>query len=144
MTVLARSTFRREPAAVPAARAFVKRALASLGLHDEAVDRLVLASAEACNNVVLHASGETFALDVVRDGPSCRVSVIDSGQGFRSRGRPVMPPAYDTGNRGLALMYTLVDDVHVDSSPAGTAVVLELRLATNGAGNAAVAPALKR
>ena len=125
MKLLASSTFRRVPAAVPTARAFVSRALVPLALSVEASDRLVLAAAEAFNNVVLHASGDSFAVTVAVEHGSCKVSVADTGHGFRApAARPTMPPAYETNHRGLALMYALVDKVDVVSTARGTAVVL--------------------
>jgi serine/threonine-protein kinase RsbW len=138
MKLLASSTFRREPTAVPTARAFVTRSLGPLALSVEASERLVLAAAEAFNNVVLHAEGDSFAVTVAADGSSCTVSVTDSGGGFRApRSRPAMPPAYEVGRRGLALMYALVDRVEVISTTSGTAVVLAQALsapATSAAG----------
>jgi len=83
MKLLASSTFRRVPAAVPTARAFVSRTLVPLALSVEASDRLVLAAAEAFNNVVLHASGESFAVTVAVERGTCMVSVADTGHGFR-------------------------------------------------------------
>lgn len=125
MKLLASSTFRREPAAVPTARAFVTRTLLPLALPVEASDRLVLAAAEAFNNVVLHAEGESFAVTVSVEDGSCTVRVADTGCGFAApKGRPVMPPAEEVNSRGLALMYALVDRVDVVSTARGTAVVL--------------------
>jgi len=130
MTVLASSTFRREPAAVPSARAFVAQTLAPLAFPVDVADRLVLAAAEACNNVVLHATGDTFAVAVTVDDDDCSIHVTDAGGGFRApRRRPAMPAADETGHRGLALMYALVDRVEVASSAEGTAVVLVQRVA---------------
>lgn len=125
MKLLASSTFRREPAAVPTARAFVTRTLDPLALSIEATDRLVLAAAEAFNNVVLHASGDSFAVTVAVESGACTVRVADDGGGFKvPAARPVMPPASEVNHRGLALMYALVDRVDVVSTARGTAVVL--------------------
>jgi serine/threonine-protein kinase RsbW len=144
MDVLASSTFRREPAAVPSARAFLTKSLDALALSVDAADRLVLAVAEACNNVVIHAGGDSFGVAVALHGGCCHVSVTDQGAGFHApAGRPVMPPADDTGHRGLALMHALVDSVDVVSTPHGTAVVLVMGLsapATAGAPDAAAGP----
>lgn len=132
MKLLASSTFRREPAAVPTARAFVTRTLAPLALPIEVSDRLVLAAAEAFNNVVLHASGDTFAVTVSVESGACTVRVADGGGGFTvPTTRPVMPPAHEVNHRGLALMYALVDRVDVVSTARGTAVVLAQALGAN-------------
>lgn len=137
MKLLASTTFRRDPAAVPAARKFVRTVLVSLDLTDDAQERLVLASAEACNNVVLHADCDTFTVTVSRDDRSCVIDVTDSGHGFYVPSSFEMPPANEVGRRGLALMQALVDRVRVASSPMGTAVMLSQALATSGAPAAA-------
>ncbi|HEX6238575.1 MAG TPA: ATP-binding protein [Acidimicrobiales bacterium] len=124
MDVRASTSFRREPAAVPAARAFVRHAVRSAGAAPETVDRLVLAAAEAFNNAILHAAGDTFGVRIMIDSRSCTVMVTDAGRGFQPPAHPRMPAADDTGHRGLAIMEALVDEVDVRSSPAGTRVVL--------------------
>jgi anti-sigma regulatory factor (Ser/Thr protein kinase) len=134
MNLPASSTFRREPATVPSARAFVRTSLAGLALDEDAVDRLVLASAEAFNNVIFHAEGDEYSVTVSVAGASCSVAVTDDGSGFYAPSAPPpMPPAHEVGHRGLALMYALVDEVAVHSTPSGTAVVLHQALSANGA-----------
>lgn len=132
MELLASTRFRREPLAVPAARDFVRRVLLTLSLTADARDRLVLAAAEAFNNVILHAECDSFSVSISRDGHTCILGVTDSGHGFYVPSSFEMPPADDVGHRGLALMRALVDRVHVASSPAGTAVVLAQELSRNG------------
>ena len=117
---------------MPAARAFLRHALSPLDMHPDALDQLVLAAAEAINNVVLHAEGELFAVNVSRDDSACVLSITDSGPGFYVPGSFDMPPATQVDRRGLALMHALVDHVHVASSPTGTAVVLVQSLSSNG------------
>ena len=124
--------FRREPSAVPSARAFVTRALRSAGATSEAVERLVLAVAEACNNVVFHADGPAFTVTVLVDGGRAMVTVADTGSGFDPPDRPTMPAPDATGQRGLALMRALVDHVAVVSGAGGTTVALVHRLAPAG------------
>jgi anti-sigma regulatory factor (Ser/Thr protein kinase) len=124
--------FRRERSAVPSARAFVARALRSAGATTEAVERLVLAVAEACNNVVFHADGPAFTVSVLVDGGRAMVTVADTGSGFDPPDRPTMPSPDATGQRGLALMRALVDDVAVVSDAGGTTVALVHRLVPAG------------
>jgi anti-sigma regulatory factor (Ser/Thr protein kinase) len=124
MDVRASTSFRREPAAVPAARAFVRHALRSTAAPSGVVDRLVLAAAEAFNNAILHAAGDTFGVRILIDSRCCTVMVTDAGRGFHPPKHAKMPAADDTGHRGLAIMEALVDEVDVDSSSAGTQVVL--------------------
>lgn len=124
MDVRASTSFRREPAAVPAARTFVRHAVRSAGAASETVDRVVLAAAEAFNNAILHAAGDRFGVRIQIDARSCTVMVTDAGRGFQPPAHAQMPAADDTGHRGLAIMEALVDEVDVSSSPAGTQVVL--------------------
>jgi anti-sigma regulatory factor (Ser/Thr protein kinase) len=133
MDLLASTRFRREPAAVPAARGFIRRVLVTLDMAPDSLDRLVLAAAEAFNNVVLHAECDYFTVSVSRDADACVIGVTDSGHGFFVPPSFEMPPATEVGRRGLALMHALVDRVQVASSPTGTAVMLAQALSTNGA-----------
>jgi anti-sigma regulatory factor (Ser/Thr protein kinase) len=116
--------FRREPAAVPAARAFVRHALRSAGMPPDVGDNLVQAAAEACNNAILHAAGDTFTVTVNVVGDACTLTVSDLGRGFDPPEHARMPSPQAIDHRGLALMEALVDNVNVSSTPAGTTVVL--------------------
>jgi anti-sigma regulatory factor (Ser/Thr protein kinase) len=124
MNVQTSRRFRRQPAAVPSARAFVDHALRSAGVPSGAVETLVLAVAEACNNTILHAAGDTFTVTVSIDDSICTLTVSDLGSGFRPPRHAHMPAPEAIGQRGLALMEALVDRVKVSSSPAGTTVML--------------------
>jgi serine/threonine-protein kinase RsbW len=115
---------RREPAAVPAARAFVGHALRSASVPPDVVDSLVQAVAEACNNAILHAAGETFSVSVNVQGNACTLIIRDLGRGFEPPEHALMPSPEAVDHRGLALMEALVDQVRVSSTPAGTTVVL--------------------
>lgn len=128
--------FRRDRAAVPAARAFVKHSLRSVGASHDTVERLELAMAEACNNVVLHAAGPTFCVEVAVTAGLATVVIADDGAGFVLRER-VMPAAHATGCRGIPLMQALVERVDMSSDSAGTTVVLTQPLRA-GAPDAAV------
>jgi anti-sigma regulatory factor (Ser/Thr protein kinase) len=125
MGVRTSTRFRRERAAVPSARAFVKLTLRSAGAADDTVERLELAAAEACNNVVFHASGPTFTVDVAIDDDRAVVRVTDEGGGFVPVQHPVMPPPLAIGKRGIPLMEALVERVDVSSGSDGTTVVLD-------------------
>jgi serine/threonine-protein kinase RsbW len=132
MDVRTSTRLARERAAVPSARAFVRHALNSAGAPPETLDPLVLAVAEACNNAILHASGEQFGVSLVVQGSQVTVTVSDTGAGFVPPERPQMPAPEAIGQRGLALMQALVDRVRVSSGVQGTTVVLEQSLAPAG------------
>jgi serine/threonine-protein kinase RsbW len=132
MNVRTSTTFRREREAVPAARAFARHALRSVGAPVEVVDSLVLAMAEACNNAILHTGGSAFTVSIVAEPGRALVAVSDDGAGFEPPGRPAMPSPGATGRRGLALMRALVDQVSVSSDDGGTTVVLAQSLLPGG------------
>jgi anti-sigma regulatory factor (Ser/Thr protein kinase) len=112
--------FRRMAEAVPAARAFVRRWLPD----SEPAEGLVLAAAEALNNVIDHATGDAFVVAVDLDGIVATVTVVDVGPGFDVPDDPEMPDALANRCRGLAMMHALADGVDIVSSPAGTTVTL--------------------
>jgi serine/threonine-protein kinase RsbW len=124
MTVRTSTRFRRERAAVPSARAFVEHALRAVNAPSDVVDAVVLATAEACNNAILHARGSGFTVSVGLEGGRATVAVTDHGDGFNPPDRPAMPAPQATGRRGLAIMEALVDDVELTSGARGTTVVL--------------------
>ncbi len=121
--------FRRRPEAIRNGREFVRRWFAPRRDSDD-VENLVLAAAEAMNNVVDHATGLDFVVTVSIDGDQAGVVVTDAGFGFTGPQCPAMPPAEATRSRGLALMHALVDDVRIETTPAGTTVALGHRLTT--------------
>jgi serine/threonine-protein kinase RsbW len=121
-------TFRCRPDTVPRARGMVDAELRHSGVNGETVDRLVLASAEACNNAILHSSSPSYVVRIDVDGDVCTVTVSDSGSGFDVPERIEMPAPDAVSRRGLALMRELVDDVDVSSGPTGTRVVLRQSL----------------
>jgi serine/threonine-protein kinase RsbW len=109
---------------VPSARAFVRHALRTVNAPNDAVESLVLATAEACNNAILHARGTAFIVSVALDAGRATVAVTDDGDGFVPPEHPAMPAPHATGRRGLALMEALVDEVDLTSGDRGTTVVL--------------------
>ena len=129
MDVRTSTRLARERAAVPSARAFVRHALHSAGAPPESLDPLELAVAEACNNAILHAAGDAFRVTLVVEGSHVTITVSDTGAGFVPPDRPRMPAPEAMGQRGLALMQALVDNVRVSSGAQGTTVVLEQSLA---------------
>jgi anti-sigma regulatory factor (Ser/Thr protein kinase) len=127
--------FRRTREAVPAARAFVRRWLPSAG----PTDGLVLAAAEAINNVIDHASGDAFTVAVDLDGTVATVTVADAGPGFDLPADPAMPAPIEGDRRGLAMMRLLVDDVDIVSSSKATVLTLRQAFSPATPGRAAAA-----
>lgn len=130
-------TFRCRPDTVPRARQLIDTELRHNGVNGEVVDRVVLASAEACNNAILHSASASYDVTVAVDCDQCTVTVRDSGSGFHVPDRIEMPAPDAVSRRGLALMRALVDAVDVQSGQEGTTVVIRSQL--NGNRAAAVA-----
>ena len=105
----------------------------------ELTDRLVLATAEACNNALIHSGCESYAVTVQLDDEACIITVSDSGAGFAVPEQIEMPEPDALSRRGLALMSALIDQVHVISNGAGTTVVLRQPLDTRVPSSIAVA-----
>lgn len=121
-------TFRCRPETVPRARGMVDAELRHNGISSETAERVILASAEACNNAILHSASASYVVRVDVEGAVCTVTVSDTGSGFEVPERIEMPAPEAVSRRGLALMRTLVDDVEVSSGPWGTTVVLRQAL----------------
>jgi len=128
-------TFRCRPETVPRARHLVDTELRHNGANGDIVDRVVLASAEACNNAILHSTSASYDVTVDVDGDRATVIVRDSGSGFQVPDRIEMPAPDSVSRRGLALMRALVDAVDVTSDGEGTTVVIRQHL--NGASHRA-------
>ena len=117
-------TFRCRAETVPRVRAMVEAELRRNTLTDDLVDRLVLATAEACNNAILHSQSPSYVVTVDVADDVCSVTVRDAGVGFSVPDRMEMPEPDAVSRRGLALMCVLVDEVCVSSNGVGTTVEL--------------------
>ncbi|MBN1093306.1 ATP-binding protein [Blastococcus sp. TML/M2B] len=110
----------RDARSLPLMRGLLRQALEHLDVARSTIEEVVLALTEACANVVQHAGEhEEYQVDVAITDDTCRVSVLDDGQGFdfeqatAAEGSPL-----DTG-RGLVLMQALVDKLEFVRSDDG-------------------------
>jgi anti-sigma regulatory factor (Ser/Thr protein kinase) len=117
-------TFRCRADTVPRVRALVGEELRRQGVDGDLVDRLVLASAEACNNAILHSQSPSYVVTTDFADGVCSITVRDAGVGFDVPERMEMPSPDAVSQRGLALMCVLVEQVAVTSNGVGTTVVL--------------------
>src|ERR671916_3050034 len=68
---------------VPFIRGLCRQALEHLRIERTVVDEIALALTEACANVVQHAGEHAeYEVAVAIDDRLCRISVVDSGEGF--------------------------------------------------------------
>jgi anti-sigma regulatory factor (Ser/Thr protein kinase) len=114
--------FECDPAAVGAARAFVRTTLRTWGLQVFEHDAEVLAS-ELVTNAVLHARTEMRLTLAAGDDGSLRVSVFDENPRL-----PISAGALDgaTSGRGLLLVENLADAWGVEQGPDGKIVWAKL------------------
>lgn len=130
--------FEREMLSVPVMRQVLGDTLRGAGVNEDSVADILLATTEACTNVVLHAgqsvAAYTVAATVDGGAGACRVEVTDGGRGCRAprgqagRGSLAHPPLAESG-RGFAIMRACVDAVTLRSAPGrGTRVVLDKRV----------------
>jgi serine/threonine-protein kinase RsbW len=110
------------------ARRRVEAELRRHHIAPDVVERLVLATAEACNNAITHCDCPDYAITIDIEGDVCVIAVIDSGRGFDVPAEFEMPEPYEVSRRGLALMNALVDEVAVTSTSTGTTVMLRQRV----------------
>ncbi len=114
-----------EPAALAPIRAALRRWLGHVGVDPLDSQEIVLAAAEACSNVVIHAYGAgPGVIDIeaasLEDGSVVEVTVADEGTW---RTEPT-----EGGGRGFLVMRGFADTVWVDRTAHGTEVRLRRRL----------------
>jgi anti-sigma regulatory factor (Ser/Thr protein kinase) len=112
---------------VPAARRLCRSVLVQAGASVGCTEDILLALTEACANVVRHGGGDHgYDVTIQVTARLCRITVVDSGQGFDPDLEREEP---DEGGRGIALMRSLVDRFVVEAAEGrGTAITLEKHL----------------
>ncbi|TDC13437.1 ATP-binding protein [Actinomadura bangladeshensis] len=118
----------RDALSIPVIRRVVGDALRGLGVSADCVDDVLVATSEACTNVVQHAraTGEYEVTGHVDEGV-CMLKIMDWGRGPRPA--PVDRGPLSESGRGIKIMRALVDDLDIRSSPdTGTVVHLRKRL----------------
>ncbi|RAY13634.1 ATP-binding protein [Actinomadura craniellae] len=129
----------REALSIPVIRRVLGDALSGLGVSDECIGDILVATSEACTNVIRHAHAQSdYEVLVTITDDLCTLKVTDTGRGLR--GIPEIEPIPVAGDvtdpttlresgRGIRIMQALVDDVTFASRPGhGTSVYLQKRL----------------
>jgi anti-sigma regulatory factor (Ser/Thr protein kinase)/GAF domain-containing protein len=112
-----------DPRVLSDARRSMRRWLRHTGADEQSVADMTLAISEACANAIEHAYSAApaeFDLRVSRDDGTITASVRDVGRWRPARGQ-------DRG-RGLAIIGTVMDEVDVESSDEGTAIVMRRQI----------------
>jgi serine/threonine-protein kinase RsbW len=134
----------REALSIPVIRRVLGDALRGLGVSEDCVADILLATCEACTNVVKHARA-TVRYEVLAsvDDETCVLKIVEMGNGPDEPGRLAEllagearlpgaspgPEAESESGRGIDIMRALVDDVTFDTAPEhGTIVYLQKRL----------------
>jgi serine/threonine-protein kinase RsbW len=119
----------RDPVTVPVTRRAVDCALDALGVTDECRGDVGLALSEACANVVQHADDAVdYTVTVTATSSACTIDVEDAGRGISGdpafadpRGRRRARAMSESG-RGLNIVRTVMDAVHIVAGPGGVAI----------------------
>ena len=120
----------RDQVSVPVVRHICRFALEEVGVDKPCIADIELALAEACTNVLDHATGETsYEVFVDIEESKCTIRVKDNGAGFDHGSVADASPdagASAESGRGIGLINALVDTVRFTSVPdAGMIVHLE-------------------
>jgi serine/threonine-protein kinase RsbW len=109
----------------------------SFGLEDDRIDDLKIAVSEACTNAIeAHDAAETDERVLIRCDDNeghLEVRIEDRGRGFDPDTLPEHPPVTDPTRLkferglGIPLIRSLVDDLDITSSDAGTQVRIVMR-----------------
>lgn len=109
-------------------------ALRGLGVSDDCIADILVATSEACTNVIRHSRASSrYQVVATIDDDTCILQVIDFGRGFPEPGRAddttESPDDEAESGRGIRIMRALVDDLDFDSvAEEGTVVHLQKRL----------------
>jgi anti-sigma regulatory factor (Ser/Thr protein kinase) len=117
-----------DPASAPLARTAMRRFLASTPLGDRRAFDALVAAGEAVANAIEHAydrrPNQTFVVRARYENQRCTILIEDSGAWHEE------PPAAGRG-RGIAMMRELTDSFDIQSSHAGTTVMLGFPTVSN-------------
>jgi anti-sigma regulatory factor (Ser/Thr protein kinase) len=113
-----------EPGVLSKARRLVRHWLRAQGASDELLTEMTIAVSEACTNAIEHAyppAPATFELEARADAEGVATLIV------RDSGRWRAPRGTHRG-RGLKMIEAAMDEVEINSSEAGTEVVMRRRL----------------
>ncbi|WP_066374863.1 ATP-binding protein [Herbidospora mongoliensis] len=115
----------RDAMGIPMVRRVIGDALRSLGVTEDCVSDILLATSEACANAVRHGGPSArYQVEAAIDDGRCELRVVDGGRGLTA-----IPQRYPSGEvengRGILIMQAVVDEISFDITPgSGTTVRL--------------------
>ena len=108
---------------LPLSRRVLGAALTSLGTTDECRDDIQIALAEACGNVVKHATPtDVYQVEIVFDEETCTIEVSDDGPGMDGT-LPAEPSPHAESGRGLRMIQMVTDRFELRRAAGGGTVV---------------------
>jgi serine/threonine-protein kinase RsbW len=119
----------RDAVGIPMVRRVLGDALRSLGVTEDCVSDILLATSEACANAVRHGgpAKRYHVLATIGEG-RCELRVVDRGEGLDAIPRQYPPSDVENG-RGILIMKAVVDEISFDITPGrGTTVRLSKEL----------------
>lgn len=121
-----------EPSHVPAARHFLEKAVASVGLSEEKLADLALCATEAVGNVVKHAERGWLKIRCNESVVTVRIEDVGPGIDFAQLPNAVLAAGYSTApslGMGYSILLEMMDRVYLSTQPGGTWILLELQKA---------------
>lgn len=108
-------------------------ALRGLGVSEDCIGDILVATSEACTNVIRHSHASAHYQVVADiDDDVCVLEIIDFGRGFtrpQKGAGDALPDHEAESGRGIRIMRALVDDLGFETgSDRGTVVHLQKRL----------------
>lgn len=119
----------RDAQGIPMVRRVLGDTLRCIGVTEDCVSDVLLATSEACANAVRHGGpAKRYEVTAAIGHGRCELRVVDKGLGLGA-----IPKQYPTGDaehgRGIMIMQSVVDELSFDITPgSGTTVLLRKQL----------------
>ncbi|MEV7965788.1 ATP-binding protein [Sphaerisporangium sp. NPDC088356] len=119
----------RDALGIPMVRRVLGDTLRCIGVTEDCVSDMLLATSEACANAVRHGGpAKRYEVTAAIGEGRCELRVVDNGLGLGA-----IPKQYPTGDaehgRGILIMQSVVDEISFDITPgSGTTVFLRKEL----------------
>lgn len=119
----------RDAIGIPMVRCVLGDALRSLGVTENCVSDILLATSEACTNAVRHGGPvNRYEVMATIGHGRCELRIVDCGLGLETIPKQYPPSDVENG-RGILIMRAVVDEISFDITPGqGTTVRLRKEL----------------